>query len=64
MSSDEEGPQWSSEDDDAADLVLSTDVVGDLDNEETSQASHLAYTDATRSPSIRGSNGKVASEAD
>ena len=63
VSSDEEGPQWSSEDDDPADLVLSTDVVGDLDNEETSQPSHPVCNHAMRSPSFRGSNGKVASEA-
>ena len=53
---DEEGPQWSSEDDDAADLVLSTDVVDDLDDGKRSHASSLACADAARSPSIRGSN--------
>ena len=47
-----EGLQWSSEDDDAADLFLSTNVVGDLDNEGSSQASGLACADAARSPSI------------
>ena len=63
-SSEEERPWWSSEDEDAADLVLSADVVGDLDNGQSSQASHLACTDVRRSPSFRGSNGKVASKAD
>ena len=50
------GPQWSSEDDDAADLVLSTDVVDDLDDGKRSHTSSLACADAARSPSIRGSN--------
>ena len=62
VSPDEEGPQWSSEDDNAADLVLSADVVGDLDNENRSHASSLACADAARSLSIRRSNGKGASE--
>ena len=60
VSSDEEGPQWSSED--AADLVLSTDVVGDMDNGKRSHTSSLTCADAAQSPSIRRSNGKVASE--
>ena len=57
VSSDEDGPQWSSENEVAADLILSTNVVGDPD---TKKAVKPPILSAPTQPDHRQFEGRMA----